>query len=61
VIGPSFAAADVPDVIERLVQTYLENRYEDEQFVDTVDRLGIEPFKLSVYSEKAHAKVAAHA
>jgi sulfite reductase (NADPH) hemoprotein beta-component len=61
VIGPSFAAADVPDVIERLVQTYLENRYEDEQFVDTVDRLGIEPFKVSVYGEKAHTKVAAHA
>ncbi len=61
VIGPSFAAADVPDVIENLVQTYLTNRYEDERFVDTVNRLGIEPFKIGVYGEKGHSKVAAHA
>ena len=61
VIGPSFAAADVPDVIENLVKTYLANRYEDEQFVDTVNRLGVEPFKINVYGEKGHAKVAAHA
>ncbi len=61
VIGPSFAAADVPDVIENLVQTYLTNRYEDERFVDTVNRLGIEPFKTSVYRDKGHAKELAHA
>jgi sulfite reductase (NADPH) hemoprotein beta-component len=50
VLGPSFARADVPDVIERLVNTYLENRdSEDERFVDVVHRIGIEPFKERVY------------
>ena len=46
VIGPSFARADVPDVIERLIETYLEQRDSDaERFVDVVHRIGIEPFK----------------
>jgi len=50
VIGPSFARADVPDVIERLVQTYLALRdSEHERFVDVVHRVGIEPFKRNVY------------
>jgi sulfite reductase (NADPH) hemoprotein beta-component len=41
VIGPSFAAADMPDVVSRLIETYLEHRHEDELFVDTVHRLGV--------------------
>jgi sulfite reductase (NADPH) hemoprotein beta-component len=50
VIGPSFARADVPDVIERLIQTYLEHRDSDaERFVDVVHRIGIQPFKEGVY------------
>ena len=50
VIGPSFARDDVPNVIERLIQTYLELRdSENERFVDAVHRLGIEPFRKSVY------------
>jgi sulfite reductase (NADPH) hemoprotein beta-component len=50
VIGPSFARADVPEVIERLVRTYLALRdSEHERFVDVVHRVGVEPFKKSVY------------
>src|SRR4051794_25706448 len=50
VIGPSFARADVPDVIEKLVACYLERRdSEAERFIDVVHRVGIEPFKESVY------------
>ncbi len=50
VIGPSFARAEVPDVIERLVSVYLERREsEQERFIDVVHRLGIEPFKAFVY------------
>src|SRR6266513_1999290 len=50
VIGPSFARADIPDVIERLIDTYLEHRdSEAERFVDVVQRIGIEPFKERVY------------
>jgi sulfite reductase (NADPH) hemoprotein beta-component len=51
VIGPSFAAAEMPDVIERLVDVYVERRHEDERFIDTVRRLGLEPFKERVYAE----------
>ncbi|MDH3287147.1 MAG: nitrite/sulfite reductase [Betaproteobacteria bacterium] len=50
VIGPSFARADVPDVIERLIEVYLERRdSEAERFIDVVWRIGIEPFKERIY------------
>jgi sulfite reductase (NADPH) hemoprotein beta-component len=50
VIGPSFAAHEMPDVISSLIDVYVENRFDDERFVDTVRRLGIEPFKERVYA-----------
>ncbi len=50
VIGPSFAADEMPGVVARLIDTYVEHRHEDERFVDTVHRLGIEPFKERVYA-----------
>ncbi|TAK42640.1 MAG: nitrite/sulfite reductase [Betaproteobacteria bacterium] len=54
VIGPAFARDDVPDVIERLIEIYLAAREsEHERFVDTVWRVGIEPFKEGVYG-RAH-------
>ena len=50
VIGPSFARAEIPDVIEKLVECYLESRDSNaERFIDVVHRIGIEPFKESVY------------
>ena len=52
VIGPSFAAAEMPDVVERLIDTYLELRHDDERFVDTVHRTGIAPFKARVYGRE---------
>ena len=55
VIGPSFAAADMPDVVEKLIATYLDVRHEDELFVDTVTRLGIAPFKQRVYADHGRA------
>ena len=51
VIGPSFAAAEMPDVIAKLIDTYIGERHVDELFVDTVHRLGIAPFKARVYGE----------
>jgi sulfite reductase (NADPH) hemoprotein beta-component len=50
VIGPSFAADEMPDVIMRLIEAYLAHRHDDERFVDTVHRLGIDPFKERVYA-----------
>jgi sulfite reductase (NADPH) hemoprotein beta-component len=50
VIGPSFARAEVPRVVEKLIECYLEQRdSEAERFVDVVHRIGIEPFKEQVY------------
>jgi sulfite reductase (NADPH) hemoprotein beta-component len=50
VIGPSFAAREMPDVVARLIDTYIERRHADEPFIDTVRRIGIEPFKEHVYA-----------
>lgn len=55
VIGPSFEAGQIPDVIERLVETFLAYREGDEPFVDTVRRIGLEPFKERVYREELPA------
>ena len=49
VIGPSFLADDVPDVIDTLINVFLQYREQDENFSDTVDRIGIPPFKERVY------------
>jgi sulfite reductase (NADPH) hemoprotein beta-component len=45
VIGPSFAADEVPDVIEAVVGTYLNARQSGERFIDTARRLGPLPFR----------------
>jgi sulfite reductase (NADPH) hemoprotein beta-component len=45
VIGPSFAAEEVPDVIEALVDVYRRERQAGERFVDTVRRLGVAPLR----------------
>lgn len=50
-IGPSFAAAQIPDVIGKLFATYVATRHEGEIFIDTLERLGSEPFKVAVYGE----------
>ncbi|HWT71556.1 MAG TPA: nitrite/sulfite reductase, partial [Oxalicibacterium sp.] len=50
IIGPSFSAQQVPEVIGRLLQTYVTNRVDGERFIDTVRRVGVEPFKTHVYA-----------
>src|SRR5438552_2729047 len=50
VIGPSFARAEIPDVIEKLIECHLARRATDaERFIDVLHRLRVEPFKESVY------------
>jgi len=49
VIGPSFSATEVPQVIERIIGTFVRYRESEELFVDTVTRIGLEPFKERVY------------
>ncbi|ENO89683.1 nitrite/sulfite reductase [Thauera linaloolentis] len=52
VIGPSFAAAEMPDVISSLIDTFVDNRHDDERFIDTVRRIGVDSFKTRVYAER---------
>ena len=51
VIGPSVAKANVANTIARILDVYVEQRQSaDESFLQTVRRLGIEPFKERVYA-----------
>ena len=50
IIGPSFAAGQMPEVIGRLLEVYVRERIEEELFIDTVNRIGIAPFKDHVYA-----------
>ncbi|MBY0453694.1 MAG: nitrite/sulfite reductase [Burkholderiaceae bacterium] len=56
VIGPSFSAAEVPDVIEVVLTTYRDLRQPREHFVDTVRRVGLEPFKLAANAVRTQAQ-----
>ncbi|MFT5888391.1 MAG: sulfite reductase (NADPH) hemoprotein beta-component, partial [Zhongshania sp.] len=50
ILGPSFAQDQVPDVIEKVLQTYVSLRQPEECFLDTVRRVGMDPFKESAYA-----------
>ncbi len=58
-IGRSFPAEEVPNVIETIVRFYIAQRHEDERFIETFDRLGVDAFKIAVYGDKARLKAAA--
>ena len=47
VIGPSFAADEAADAIEAVLDTYQAHRIAGERFIDTVKRVGLDPFKVS--------------
>ena len=53
VIGPSFYADEIPDVITNVINTYVEQRTEDESFIRTYRRLGVTPFKEAAYKNKS--------
>jgi sulfite reductase (NADPH) hemoprotein beta-component len=45
VIGPSFAADEIADAVEAVIETYRRERDPGERFVDNVARRGIAPFR----------------
>lgn len=55
ILGPSFGADEVADVVEEILNTYLDNRTtvndETERFIDTYRRIGLTPFKERVYAK----------
>ncbi|NVK40016.1 MAG: nitrite/sulfite reductase [Oceanospirillaceae bacterium] len=50
VLGKSVAADEVADTLEKILLTYVENRVENESFIETVRRIGVAPFKEKVYA-----------
>jgi sulfite reductase (NADPH) hemoprotein beta-component len=50
IIGPSFSAQQMPEVVGRLLEVYVKNRVEGERFIDVALRLGVAPFKEHVYA-----------
>ena len=63
VVGPSFSAAEVPEVIEAVLTTYRAQRiaqgYKQETFIDTLKRVGLDPFKAAANSARFAAASAA--
>jgi sulfite reductase (NADPH) hemoprotein beta-component len=51
IIGPSFAQDEIPDVIAKIVDVYQQAKSKNEKFLDTYQRIGIEPFKEKVYAK----------
>jgi len=52
VIGPSFSAEQVPGVIERIIHVFEKHRINQENFLQTYQRVGVEPFKQNVYQKE---------
>ena len=49
VIGPSFYADEIPDVITNVINTYVGERNGEETFIETYRRIGVTPFKEAAY------------
>jgi sulfite reductase (NADPH) hemoprotein beta-component len=52
IVGPSFGAAEVPDVIEALLDTYRRERQSAETFIATLRRVGLDAFKNAANSAR---------
>ncbi|WP_339847515.1 nitrite/sulfite reductase [uncultured Halopseudomonas sp.] len=50
ILGPSFAAEEMPGVVQKVVDVYVANRTPEEHFIDTYQRIGMDPFKERVYA-----------
>ncbi len=50
VIGPSVAKHEVAPTLVRIVEVYRALRAEDEPFIDTLRRVGLEPFRTGAYA-----------
>jgi sulfite reductase (NADPH) hemoprotein beta-component len=63
VIGPSFSAHEVPDVIDAVLRTYVEHRKPSgsrrESFIETVRRIGLDPFKTAANAARTPLEVSA--
>ncbi|MBB5210279.1 nitrite/sulfite reductase [Microbulbifer hydrolyticus] len=51
VLGPSFSRDEMPNTIGKILDVFVENRHPDELFIDTYNRIGLQPFKERVYAK----------
>ncbi|MDQ0016602.1 sulfite reductase (NADPH) hemoprotein beta-component [Variovorax boronicumulans] len=58
-VGPSFSAAEVPGVIEAVLTTYRDTRSSGETFIDTLRRVGHDPFKAAANGARFKVEEAA--
>ncbi len=50
ILGPSFSQEEMPGIIEKILDVFVEQRIDGEQFIDTYRRIGLEPFKERTYA-----------
>ncbi len=51
IIGPAFAQEEIPGVVRKIVDVYKQQRTDGESFIATYNRVGIDPFKETVYAK----------
>ena len=54
IVGPAFARDEIVDAIGTIVDTYLKQRVNGEEFLDTYRRIGLQPFKETLYDTTQH-------
>jgi sulfite reductase (NADPH) hemoprotein beta-component len=57
VVGPSFAAHEVPAVVDALLNIYRSHQLGDERFIQTVRRVGNDPFKQAAQQVRAQSEL----
>ena len=55
-IGKAFAAEQIPDVVEAILDAYVLLREPEERFIDTLIRVGVAPFKAAAYPAQDEAR-----
>ena len=50
IVGPAFARDQLPEVLKEIVSVYRSNREEGETFLETCNRIGLDPFKEAIYA-----------
>lgn len=56
IVGPAFSQDEIPDVVEKIVNVYKQQRADNEVFLNTFNRIGLEPFKMALYGDKSQSR-----
>ena len=52
IVGPAFSERDIVDAVDAIVNTYLGLREDGESFIDAYRRVGLKPFKETLYAPR---------